>query len=558
MKIYSITPNKFDRNIQQNNNITKNSINTNREEIKNSNLPSTQQYLAFTGGYSLDLAKTIERLDILAKKKSNLYPPNVREWAGMILEEGNKAKETLIDIHKKFYSSLKDCFSIEEVKQKFPEFKDVLSDDEVQFSKGTIFESFKNGELEYFDKDEDFSLQLIKLYWGEGFSLNDLKKDANGQDLYYTIKKFSIPTVDRDYGHILKLSDPEYNERLTKEMTQKRLAALDRKAQINDGEPLYIKRGPMSAEQKQKISEGLIRHYQEHPEQLLTMSERQKEFYRENPERAEIISRVTHKAWNIFGADRIKAAMSKFMKEKGFKDFDISELEQPFNLSKPKTSTLKQFWATNEWAKKSFSKNMEFAWKKVKEENEQFYIIDVTPNKFKEKFFKWAKGKGIDTNDLNFEMKLYPHKPEENDTERTLLSKYTRDFIDDNWDVDESSKMANTYFLAICNAAIELAKTNTNKLSPDAKNLREILNMYSRELLFESNGQCKVLEAPEAQAAYTDLLRICSLAHNQKLLDLYNKHLNLAYETIDKTWKKGQSILLPPEVNKYLLGIKSY
>ena len=71
MKIYSITPNKFDRNIQQNNNITKNSINTNREEIKNSNLPSTQQYLAFTGGYSLDLAKTIERLDKICRRATN-------------------------------------------------------------------------------------------------------------------------------------------------------------------------------------------------------------------------------------------------------------------------------------------------------------------------------------------------------------------------------------------------------------------------------------------------------------------------------------------------------
>ena len=140
------------------------------------NLPAAFQYLAFTGGYSLNLEKTIERLDILAQKKSNLYPPNIREWAGMILEEGNKNGETLIDIHKKFYSSLKDCFSLKEVKEKFHEFKDVLSDSEVKFSKDSLFESIKKGETEFFDSEEDLSLQILKLYWGEGFSLNDLKK----------------------------------------------------------------------------------------------------------------------------------------------------------------------------------------------------------------------------------------------------------------------------------------------------------------------------------------------------------------------------------------------
>ena len=62
----------------------------------NTQLPTTAQYLAFTGGYSLDLAQTIKQLDKLAQKNSSIYPPNIREWAGMVLEEGNKAKETLI------------------------------------------------------------------------------------------------------------------------------------------------------------------------------------------------------------------------------------------------------------------------------------------------------------------------------------------------------------------------------------------------------------------------------------------------------------------------------
>ena len=146
-----------------------------KPESLNTPLPTTAQYLAFTGGYSLNLSQTIKQLDKLSEKNSSIYPPNIREWAGMILEEGNKTKETLISIHKKYFAKLKECFSLDEIKSKFPEFKDVISSDNAKVSKGSFLDKFQKGELEFFDNDEDLSVQLIKLYWGEGFSLNDLK-----------------------------------------------------------------------------------------------------------------------------------------------------------------------------------------------------------------------------------------------------------------------------------------------------------------------------------------------------------------------------------------------
>lgn len=80
------------------NNQTKLNTQTNPQEPKQPEqtqklpLPSTKQYLSFTGGYSLDLGETIKNLDKLAQKYSDIYPKNVREWAVMILEEGNKQK----------------------------------------------------------------------------------------------------------------------------------------------------------------------------------------------------------------------------------------------------------------------------------------------------------------------------------------------------------------------------------------------------------------------------------------------------------------------------------
>ena len=115
----------------------------NRPEPPKSPLPTTAQYLAFTGGYSLDLASTIKNLDKLAEKKSDVYPPQIREWAGIILEEGNKTKETLISIHKKFYESLKDCFTLGEAKLKFPEFKDVIPAGKVTAQEGSFIDDFQ-------------------------------------------------------------------------------------------------------------------------------------------------------------------------------------------------------------------------------------------------------------------------------------------------------------------------------------------------------------------------------------------------------------------------------
>lgn len=551
MQITKITPyNINNTNIQHNIKKQPQNFSNNNIAQTKSYLPTTAQYLSFTGGYSLDLAKTIERLDILAQKKSNLYPPSIREWAGMILEEGNKKGETLIDIHKKFYSSLKDCFSIKEVKEKFPEFKDVLSDEDVKFSKDTIFDSIKKGEIEFFDSEEDLSLQLLKLYWGEGFSLNDLKKYTGGKDLYHTIKKLHIPTVDRDYGHILKFSDPQYNERLTREMTEKRLAALDKKAQIEQGEPIYIKRGPLSAEHKQKISEGLRRYYEENPERIYNMSERQKEFYRDNPEKAEELRRVLNKAWNIFGADKIKSALSSFMRKNGEKEFKTGT--NPIDLTKKQSMILKNFWHANEWARKSFSKNMKYAWKKVKEENEMSFIINITPERFQKKFFKWAKENNIDTSDMDFKMLYYPHKSELNDTNREKLSTYTRKFIDAVYtpDNDESSKIANSYYLAIINSLIEIKKDLINKPNKIKKELYTMLQFTAVPSLFERDMSCKVLDAQEVQNIYSYLIRTCAEYHNQKVFDIFEQNLNKAYDFIDTYWKNGEPLALPKDTKK--------
>ncbi len=536
-----------------NNNHTKPIKNTPQETNSKSEklpLPTTKQYLAFTGGYSLDLAETITNLDKLAQKYPDIYPQHIREWAGIILEEGNKQKDTLITIHKKLYENIKECFTLKELKDRFPEFRNVKSAQEISAREGSLLDELQKGNLEYFNTEEDLSLQIIKLYWGEGFSLNDLKQYTKGKDINHLMEKLNIPKVNRHYGHILKFSDPEYNERLTKQMVQKRIEALDIKAQKADSEPVYIKRGPLSTEHKKHISEGLKRHYQQHPEKIFTMSERQKQFYKDNPEQAELIHRVMVKAWNIFGADRIKQALAKFMKGKNFSELKSSDIESPYTLTREKSKAMQQFWASNEWAKKSFSKNMEYAWKKVQQEQDMFYTVDLTPNLFKQRFFAWAEKQGIDTEKLSFEdLKYYPHKPELNIPKASSVSKYTREFID-SCPGDESQKMANSYQLSLLKFGKELKSIEKSKESNETKEIALYLRKFLHETLFDEsrtyNGlpPTRSYDAQEIQRIYVKTLTTLMDKHENKLIKRLNQLLNESFIYLDKNWKAGQPLML--------------
>ena len=501
-------------------------------------LPSTAQYLAFTGGYSLDLAQTVKQLDKLAEKNSAIYPENIREWLGMVLDGGNKAKETLISVHKKYFASLEDCDTLAQIKERFPEFRNVKSAFNVDTAKGkeTFISKFQKGESEYFDNDEDLSVQLIKLYWGQGFSLNDLKRYADGTDLYYTMQKLEIPTASRDYGHILKISDPEYNERLSKEMTEKRLAALDRKAQEQDGEPVYIpQHRHLSPEHKQRISEGLQRFYEENPERIYQMSDRQRKFYQENHEKADKITKVLNIAWNVFGAENIKKAMSKHFKRFGIKNFDPAT--NPAELTKQQSDAMRSFWGTNEWAKKSFSKNMKFAWKKVKSEAEKDFYVEVQqiPTPMQNKLRKIAMKYGIDIKDLNFNSRIYINDVERSNSEQQTnidtVNRLVKLYQDEN--PKNADDMANTYLRAVYKF-VEKIKPQIN---PESASINELILLEHlkrvEKIIGVANGTIpRRFETNEIHEIYNKTAELCINTKQHSYIKELNKSLNDAYDYV--------------------------
>lgn len=480
-------------------------------------LPSTQQYLAFTGGYSLNLAQTVKQLDKLSEKDS-IYPPNIREWVGLVLEEGNRANETLIGIHKKYFSSLKECLTLNEIKSKFSEFKDVLPAMNVDAKEGSFIDKFQKGELEFFDNDEDLSIQLIKLYWGEGFSLNDLKRYAGGVNLYNTMKKLGIPTASRDYGHYLKFSDPQYNERLTREMTEKRMQALDRRAQIREGEPVHIPRGPLSEQHKRRISEGLNRFHEEHPEAVYQMSERRKEFYRQNPECAEELSRVLKKAWGLKNSENIKKAMSKFFKGRKVAMFD---LENPAKITREQSKTMEDFWGANSWAKKAFSKAMKYGWKKVKEENEMVFTLRTSPTQIVEFIEDRAE---MSRGSLDVVSKFNPFLKTSSidETSNEILKKYT--------DIEGlQNVMADTYQISIFNMLEHLEKLPKHKQTRNENDFEILLKGI---IYYNTDGKrgYKTQTTEEAQRDFVMIAQLAAKSKDEGLIDIVNKSLDEAFD----------------------------
>ena len=317
-------------------------------------MPTYTDLVSFSGGKSLDLAQTISQLD-----KYSTFPPDIRNMAVLEIKVGNPKDKTLIDIHKDKYSALNDVETLAEAKALYPEFKDVLSDFEVDYKPNSFIDDVKNGRNEYFDSEIDLSLQLLQLYWGEGFSLSDLTEQFNGRNIQGTMEKLNIPRVDRSYGLYLKLSDKDYNERFSREMS-KRAKTVARNA-MERKEGAYIPKGPLSAEHKRNISQGLLKYYSEHPERIAEMSKRQQAFYENNPLEKVKFSEVLRRAWTYREADSIRKKLSKFM---GVKDIKPEELA---DASSSTQRNLKEFWKKNPWAIEQFSKCMKKSWQQQKD-----------------------------------------------------------------------------------------------------------------------------------------------------------------------------------------------
>ncbi len=504
-------------------------------------LPVTFEHFSsainFKGGYSINLAQTVERLP------ESVYPEGIRELAIKTVDMGNPEDKTLIDIHKEKYGKLLQMETLDEAKAEFPEFAGVLSDEEIKYSPNSFIDNVKDDKIEAFDPDVDLALQLLQMYWAEGFSLNDLKEYTEGKNIFGVLEKLNIPRLNPTYGSVLKLSNKEYNERITGMMSEKLKEAAIRKAEKRDG--IYIPRGPLTEEHKRKISESLIKHYGEHPEKGLAISERMRQYWLNHPEEAERLSLVAITAWALPEAKTIRKKLSKFM---GLKDISPEEFAKMLNEERTnevivKRPTLKSFWERNVWAKEQWSKCMSKAWKKVKNDEKMSsvpdYKVKIYPDAVKNNILRWFRANGYDLSrfsDDNFMALQYGKRPVPKPNE------YTGDAITAYFDEDDarSDLMADVYHVGIIKTLIELdSSLNLSKRNTKTVEIRKAMIGAGLALLCDGKPtKLKTLDTDEAMNLY---LRLAMYAHghgDMEAFKMFEGNIENAYELLS-TNNKG-------------------
>ena len=123
----------------------------------------------------------------------------------------NGEEVLLCDIHKDFYSRLLDCSSLDEAKQLYPEFTDVIDANELpQKEYNGFLKKVANGEVEGANI-ETLSLDIIKKHYGQ--SQGYAKKEAywgldpkSNQNLF---SKLNIKTLNREYFITISRETPE-------------------------------------------------------------------------------------------------------------------------------------------------------------------------------------------------------------------------------------------------------------------------------------------------------------------------------------------------------------
>ncbi len=327
-------------------------------------------YLSFCGGKSLDLEKTYEQI----KKYSN-FPPNVEEKVQEIIQASNPENLTLVDIHKENYADLMACENLEELKFFFPEFKDVLSSNEVDYPANSFIDKFENGSFidekgEYIlNPKKDLTLQLVQMYYGDCLSLTDLEK-LLGTSPYAVMKKLNIPILEKTYGQYLKLSDTEKNTAITNAISRN-----NRDKAVSDAT-------------KAKISSGLKKYYDENPDIVFNRTTAHNGKLND-PIKSATFTQVLERAWGYHETKSLKKALSKFMKKKELSTEEFVEMTTNVN-----SNALKEFWSKNKWAREKFSICMEKSWKRQKELERYGYVTEPVcavrylPIQLKEEFIK--------------------------------------------------------------------------------------------------------------------------------------------------------------------------
>lgn len=168
----------------------------------------------------------------------------LREFMLYELRQNNDSN--VVSIHRKYYSQLLKCTTLDEAKEIYPEFKGVIDARDLDFSNGSIFNRIKNGKFGEL-KIENLSLYLLQKYYAELVpdSNQGVKKALNmSHSTFHTMLDTLNIRRDKRYSKLLGLrmqGDKLKNTAQTQEYKEKHSAGL-KAAYANNPDLIKIRR----------------------------------------------------------------------------------------------------------------------------------------------------------------------------------------------------------------------------------------------------------------------------------------------------------------------------
>ncbi len=153
-------------------------------------------------------------------------------------------KNNLIDLHKEYYASLLNCKTLDEAKELYPEFRDVVDLKDVDLSSISFYapKQIAKGQIEGLNK-ENASLVFLKKYIGELIPLNNIGNEDYFHLNNSTIKKilkFLNISMNDDYESLItknrksEAAKARWQDKEFREKTLKSLNSPETKAKLSE------------------------------------------------------------------------------------------------------------------------------------------------------------------------------------------------------------------------------------------------------------------------------------------------------------------------------------
>lgn len=245
------------------------------------NIYSSQNYPPNFGAKGMPLD-----LKYIIGKRGYILPERIRLAAQKLIAEGKDKGVSLLSIHKSIYEPILQCKTMDEVKNLYPEFRDVLPAVPIQKkSVNSPGRTLKN-----------FGLRVLQEYWGRLKTKDEIAKLLgmnNRTSLDFSLKKINFKGYETNYKTMLKASDAAGNKEITDKTKAWNKANPEIRQQLNKHAAQGCKTDKYRAAQAQRMFD----------------------YDKLHPERRQKISAFSQQMWD--NCPEVKTALSDFGKTQG-------------------------------------------------------------------------------------------------------------------------------------------------------------------------------------------------------------------------------------------------